>query len=239
MNEWIGAAIAAMVGIVGGGVLRTVAVRAIGKEGRPEALRSSAGALGSLVFSLAVIAGLLVALGIIDPDSLEQLPEDLIAFAPKAISAAVLVIGANIAAAFATAALDRSLAGMPARARRRVTSGVRVALLGAAGLLAAGQLGVNTTVLNLAAAAIFFSVGASFALLSGLGGRDVAAEIAAGRAISRMLHEGDEITIGDRHGVVSKIHPAAIELAHADGTITLVPHSQILDQPIPVRRRSI
>ena len=140
MNEWIGAAIAAMVGIVGGGVLRTVAVRAIGKEGRPEALRSSAGALGSLVFSLAVIAGLLVALGIIDPDSLEQLPEDLIAFAPKAISAAVLVIGANIAAAFATAALDRSLAGMPARARRRVTSGVRVALLGAAGLLAAGQL---------------------------------------------------------------------------------------------------
>lgn len=237
MNVWIGAAIAVVVAVLLGSVLRSILVGQLTKDSRPEPLQASAPALGSFLFSLVVILGLIVALGIVDPDSLEQLPEDVVAFVPKAISAAVIVIGANIAVAFASVGLDRSLVGAPIRTRTRAKLLVRVAFLGAAGLLAAAQLGINTTVLNLAAAALFFSLGGSFALLTGLGGRAVSGEIAAGRVVRRMVDVGDHLVVGDRAGTVSKLHPAAVEVANADGTVTLLPHTAVLEGPVTVRRQ--
>ncbi len=236
MNEWVAAAIALGIALVIGSIARALVARALGGEGRPEALRSSAGAVAGLVFSVFVIAGLLVALGIVDPASLEQLPENIIAFVPKALSAAILLIGGNIAASFATVALSSALKGTPAATQRRVASMAKVAILGAAALLAAGQLGVNTTILNLAAAALFFSIGASFTLLSGLGGRQVSAELAAGRAIRRMISAGDHVAVAGQSGTVAKLHPAAVELVLDDGSTMLVPHSLLLDGPVQLRR---
>ena len=107
---------------------------------------------------------------------------------------------------------------------------------GAATLLAAGQLGVNTTILNLAAAALLFSIGASFTLLSGLGGRQVSAELAAGRAISRMIAAGDQITVAGQSGIVS-MHPTSVELQLADGVSTAgAPLAAARDNPPSIRR---
>lgn len=236
MNEWITAAIAVAVALLVGGVVRAVVARLLSDERRPEALRRSANSLAGLCFSIIVIVGLLVALGIVDPTSLEQLPENLVAFIPKALSAAILVIGGNIAASFAAVALTRVLAGTPAATQRRAGAAAKVAIIGAALLLAAGQLGVNTTILNLAAAALLFSIGASFTLLSGLGGRRVSAELAAGRAISRMIAAGDEITVDGKSGTVVSMHPTSVELQLADGSFLLVPHSMLLETPTSIRR---
>lgn len=236
MNEWMAAAIAVAVAVVLGTVVRSVIANQLGAERRPEPLRASANAVAGLVFSLFVIVGLLVALGIIDPSSLDELPEQVIAFVPKALSAAILLIGGNVAAAFATVALGRALAGTRAATQRRAAATVKVAILGAAALLAAGQLGVNTTILNLAAAALFFSVAASFALLSGLGGRKVSSELAAGRAVRHLVKPGDHVAVGQQAGTVVRVHPTALELALDDGSTALVPHSLFLDAPVRVRR---
>lgn len=237
MNEWIAAGIAIAAGMVLASIARSTVTRSLGKERRPEPLRASATALGGLAFSIILIGGLLVALGIVDPDSLEELPRDLIDFVPKGLSAAILVIGGNVLAAFADVALRRALTGVPASTQRRASSIAKAAILGAAILLAAGQLGVDTTIINLAAAALFFSVGAAFALLSGLGGRQVSGEIAAGRAIRRMLDEGDRISIGECTGVVARLHPAAIELTEDDGTVSLVPNSAVFERSTRIIRR--
>lgn len=239
MNEWVAAAIAVGAGFVLGGIARTIVDRALSKESRPEALRNSASALAGLVFSAVLISGLIVALGIVDPSSLEQMPEDLVAFVPKALSAAILVIGGNVLAAFATVGVRSSLTGAKPAMVRRIATVVKVAILGAACLLAASQLGVDTTILNLAAAALFFSIGAAFALLSGLGGRSVSAEIAAGRAVRRMIGEGDRLEVAGELGIVDAIHPAAIELRRPDGTVSLVPHSIVLGEPTHVMRRPV
>lgn len=236
MNKWTGAAIAIAVAFVLAGIVRRVIVRSLDNEKRSESIRSSAAALGGFAFSLILIVGLLTALGIVDPSSLDQLPEDMIGFIPKALSAAILLIGANIAASFATVAASGALAGTKASVQRRVALAIKVGFMGAAGLLAAAQLGVNTTVLNLAAAALFFSIGASFTLLSGLGGRQVSAELAAGRAVRRMIAEGDHLEVGGQSGTVVSLHPAAIELEDDDGSVLLVPHSVVLENPTRVRR---
>lgn len=95
---------------------------------------------------------------------------------------------------------------------------------------------MNATILNLAAAAQFFSIGATSTLLSCLGGRRASAELAAGRAIRRMIYVGDHVVVAGQSGTVAKLHPAAIELVLDDGTTTLVPHSLVLDGPVSRRR---
>lgn len=236
MNEWMSAGIAVAAALVIGAVARSVASRLLSAEQRPEPLRASADALSGFVFSTVLIIGLVVALGFVDPDSLEELPADIVAFVPKVIAAAVLLIGANIAAAFGGVAINRSLAGVAPASRQRAVGALRAVCLGAGALLAAGQLGVNTTVLNLAAAAALFGLAATFALLSGLGGRRVSSELAAGRVVRRMVSEGDHVRVGELGGIVSRIHPATLELEQADGSLALVPHSRLLDADTTIRR---
>ncbi|MEZ5340757.1 MAG: hypothetical protein R2706_04710 [Acidimicrobiales bacterium] len=84
---------------------------------------------------------------------------------------------------------------------------VKSLVMGLAVLLAVAQLGIDTSVINLGVAAIFFGVAASLTLLVGLGGRDVAEQVASTRAVRRLVHEGDQVTLSDVSGTVLSIHP--------------------------------
>ena len=239
MNEWISAAIALGAGLIVGSIGSRV-VRSQMAKSKIEALRESAAAIAGLVFSGCIIVGLLVALGFVSPDDLDQLPTDLIAFLPKAISAAIVLIGGNIAATFAQTAVAKAVAGSGA-ASRFAPAIVRFAILSAAIILAAAQLGVDTTVINIAVAALLFGVAASLALLTGLGGRQVAGEVAAGRVWRRSLEPGDHIRASnvsgvDVDGVVVDIHPTAIEVEGADATL-FVPNSKLLETVVERKRR--
>jgi small-conductance mechanosensitive channel len=231
MNEWISAAIAVGAGLVLGSIVSRIVRNQLAKS-NVEALRESASPLGGLVFSGFVIVGLLVALGFVSPDDLDRLPSDLIAFLPKAISAAIVAIGGNIAATFAQTAVAKALAGSGAAARF-APSIVKTAIIAAAMILAAAQLGVDTTVINIAVAALLFGLAASLALLTGLGGRHVAGEVAAGRVWRRSLEAGDRIRARgvagvDIDGVVIDIHPTAVEVQGTDSTL-FVPNSKLMD----------
>lgn len=238
MNPWIGAAIAMAVGIVVGTIASRVVAKVLGRS-KVDALRESAAPLAGLALSVGVIVGLLVALGFIAPDELDQLGDDAIAFLPKAIAALVIVIAANVASTFAAAAVARSLAGTGAAARFAPII-TKFALLGGGAIIAAGQTGIDTVVVNIAVAAMLFGVALSLAMLTGLGGRQVAGELAAGRAWRSSLRSGDRIRAvvsgagrGDDApaalvGVVVDVHPTAVEL-DAGGTTVFVPNSRLLD----------
>ena len=231
MNEWISAAIAVGAGLIIGSVVSRIVRNQMAKS-KVAALRESASAIAGLVFSGFIIVGLLVALGFVSPDDLDQLPSDLIAFLPKAISAAIVAIGGNIAGTFAQAAVAKAVAGSGAASRFAPVI-VRFAILTAAMILAAAQLGVDTTVINIAVAALLFGVAASLALLTGLGGRQVAGEVAAGRVWRRSLEAGDRISASDVagvdvNGVVVDIHPTTIEVRAGEATL-FVPNSKLME----------
>lgn len=231
MNEWISAAIAVGAGLIVGSVASRIVRNQMAKS-KIAALRESASAIGGLVFSGFIIAGLLVALGFVSPDDLDQLPSDLIAFLPKAISAAIVAIAGNIAGTFAQTAVAKAVAGSGA-ASRFAPAIVRFAILAAAMILAAAQLGVDTTVINIAVAALLFGIAASLALLTGLGGRHVAGEVAAGRVWRRSLEAGDRISATgvagvDVDGIVVDVHPTAIEVRSGEATL-FVPNSKLME----------
>ncbi len=239
-NDWIIVAAAIGGGLVVGLILSRLAAAIFGGERRPAAIQQVAGPVASLAFAFGLVGGMVVALGRIKPEAVDQLVNDLVAFIPKALTAAIIIIGANVLSSFATTALGAALGRVPETVRVRVLSATRTFILAMAVLLAVPQLGVDTTVINLGVAAIFFGLAASLTLLVGLGGREVASEVASTRAMRRMVNAGDHIEVGagtDRvAGEVKVLHPTAVELVDGEGRTVLVPSSRLLNETLNVRR---
>lgn len=238
MNEWIAAGIAVAAGIVLGSIAGRFTQTTLAKERRPEAIRSVASPLGSLVFSALLIAGLMTALGFVQKEALEQIPEDLVNYLPSVLSAAIVLIGANVIGQLAKTTIERSVARLPGNAARNIPNITRLVIMTFGAILAAAQLGIDTTIINLAVAAVLFSMGLGAALMIGLGSREVAGDVAAGRALKRIVNVGDEIVVDGVEGTVLAVQSVAIEIDAGDGRSILVPNNRVLEKTVTVRRAS-
>lgn len=234
--DWVIVAVALVGGVAAGKIGARIVLRVVGNPRRPAALRQAAAPLSRLALSAGIVAGLIIALGVVSPSALEQLPRDVIAFIPKLLSAAILVILANVLSGFAQAALAPALGGLPAPTQRQAQTAVRVTILTLAVLLAVRQIGIDTTVMNLGVAAVFFGIAGALMLLVALGGRHVATEVASTRVLRRLFREGDMVHAGDAVGRVVAVHPTAVELETADGRTVLVPSSQFVAGTITIDR---
>lgn len=236
MNEWLQVLVAIIGGVVVGLIASRVVYAIIGSAKRPEPIQNVARPLASLAMSFGIVLGLVVALGIIQPDSLDQLRDDAIAFIPKVMTAAIIIIVANVLSSFATTALSQTTGRLPLQTQRLANNIVKGTIVALATLLAVSQLGINTDVVNLGVAAVFFGVAASLTLLIGLGGHGVAREVASTRAIKRLVNQGDTVTVGNNRGVVIAIHPTAIELSTSGGETTLIPSSHLVGESMSIER---
>jgi biotin transporter BioY len=223
-------------GIVLGNILGRVTNHYLSGERQPPPIRDAAKPLSSLVMYGFVIAGLMAALGIVQPDALAEIPKDLIAFLPRVLSAAIIIIGANVVTSFVQAALRPMLGRSSARVQRQVNLVVKALIVGLATVLAVSQIGIDTTIVNIVLGALFFGLAASMTLLVGLGGQAVAKEVASSRAVRRLVSEGDYVTVGTIAGTVVAVRPTAVEIHDAAGSITLVPSSQFVGEPLTVTR---
>ena len=235
-TDWIIVAGAIVGGFAVGAVASRIVSAVVGAPSRPEPIRNVAGALASLAMSVCVVIGLIIALGVVSPSALEQLPRDLIDFVPRLLAAGIIVIVANVLSSFATTALAPALGRMPASVQRSVLRAVRIVIITLAVLLAVRQIGFDTTVINLGVAAIFFGVAGALMLLVALGGREVATEVASTRVLRRLFREGDHIRIADVEGRVLSVHPTAVELQTSTGRTVLVPSSRFVSETITIRR---
>lgn len=235
MNDWIAAGIAVVAGFVGATIAGRVVQSVLSQPSRPKSLRSAAGPVGSLAFSAVLVAGLMTALGFINQQALDDIPNDLVDFLPRLLSAGIVVILANVAAQLVAAAMEGTVARLGAAGRNLPTI-VRGVILGFGAVLASAQLGVDTTVVNIAIAALLFGLALSVALLSGLGGRTVSSEVAAGRAVRRMLTPGDAIELDDVNGTVVSVGSVAVELDTGDGRTAMVPNSRFVGEGFALRR---
>ncbi len=236
MNDWLQVLLAIAGGFIVGLIASRIVHGIVGSSSRPEPIQRAAKPLASLALSFGIVAGLIVALGIVQPDSLDKLRDDAIDFIPKLMTAAIIVIIANVASAFATTAMGQALGRLPIQTQRQAQTVVKVTIVTLASLLAVSQLGVNTDVVNLGVAAVFFGIAASFTLLVGLGGNGVAREVAATRALRRLVSNGDTVTVGDIQGIVVSVHPTAVELSTGDGQTMLIPSSSFVSQTVTIER---
>ena len=229
IEPWIWAVGAVVVGllsgVVGAALVRLAIVK--GREGRLEVM-DAARATSIFVFLFFAAMGVVVAVGVTSPDTLRPIPAQLLRYSPHVLAAGLILI-AGRAMAFAVAGfVNGALADSTTRMRGKLAESVRVVITLAAGVLALRQLGIDTTILNIAIGAMLFGLAAAFALLVGLGGRDLGRELVTGRYLPRMMRVGDEIEVADLHGTVVAMHPASIEVMTDDGACVHVRNTEVL-----------
>lgn len=203
-------------GVVIAGIVAKLARRLLDNPKRPAAQRTLAEPVGSVAFALVLAGFLVAALGVGDKESLRTLPHSLVAFLPKLLVALVILLVGSAMATLAANALGAAIikaTGSPQPAMTRVVRSLLVAVFA---ILAVSQLGVNTHVVDTLVAGMVFGTAAAMALLVGLGGRTIAADLAAGRYLRRIVRVGDRIEVEsaspELRGVVRKIHGATVEL---------------------------
>ncbi|MDH3753772.1 MAG: mechanosensitive ion channel [Acidimicrobiia bacterium] len=236
MADWIWALIAAFAGLIVGASVARVVRGAMAKPNRPRVVRQAAAPAASLVFSVLLVAGLMTALGFVNDEALDQIPEDLVDYLPNALSALIVLIIGNVVATLAATAVDGALSRAGGRAREQLPRVVRLVVLAFAGILAAAQLGVDTTIIDIGVAAVLFSLGLAAALMVGFGSRTVSSEIAAGRALRRVVHNGDHLTLDDISGTVVDVQSVMVELRTDEGRTVLVPNSDVLAGRVVIER---
>lgn len=220
-----------IVGAVAGGVTRRAVLR---RRTRQEVAAPAA----ALVFWVALAIGIAVGAGLLAPDAVRPLPGRLLDYLPRVLVAGLILIVGYAAATVSAAVLSGGLARATGRTRRQAATGLRTAIFIAVALLALGQLGVDTTVLTLAAAALLFGTAAALALLVGLGGRELAREVAAGRYLRRLVRPGDLVETPEHSGRITALHPATTELDTGPAGTIHIPNSLLLRDAVRVNRQA-
>ncbi|MBO0809218.1 MAG: mechanosensitive ion channel, partial [Actinobacteria bacterium] len=190
----------------------------------------------AFVFWVVLAIGIAIGVALLAPAALRPLPSRVLAYMPRLLLAGVLLIVGYAAAAVTNVVLSGGLARATGRTRREAALSLRIVIMTIVLLLALSQLGVDTTILTIAAAALLAGTALALALLAGLGGRDLAREIAAGRYLRRIVRPGDNIATSHVTGRITTLHPATTEI-QTESTGTLhVPHTQLLSEPLRVHR---
>ncbi len=220
-------AIGIMSGLAGAGILMIALTK--GRD-QDSLYRDSARSLAMIWFAVFSTAGIIIAISVVNEDSFEDVPAALRDLVPQLIVAGLIVVVGRALALAAGSYVARTVA-VHGRIRDQAALLVRTTVTAAAVVIAIDQLGVDTTLLQIIGAAVVFGLAAASSLLVGLGGRDMAAEVAAGRYLARVVRPGDHIEVvmaGEAvTGRVAGLHPATIEVALADGSSRHLSNSQV------------
>ena len=112
-----------------------------------------------------------------------------------------------------------------------------VVVVAVTSLVAAGQLGLSTSVLVLLAIILLATVGLVAALALGQGLVPLLGNIAAGRYVQEGIEVGDEISVDGIEGTVEELGHSAIILRSQDGYLYRIPNRTLLEGVVRKRVR--
>jgi small-conductance mechanosensitive channel len=184
----------------------------------------------ALRISLTVVV-VFAALSLLGLQFLSQSLNEGVLFLPKVLAALALVLIGVVLAGFVRERVDRTATqwDLPIPLGP-VCQGVVLAIFI---ITAAAQLTVSIALLMVLVAVLLAAVAAPFALAFGLGGRDVARSLSAGRYVRSAFNEGQVIRVDGIRGTVERIEPSATVLRTEDETIR-VPNHVLIGQTVVI-----
>ena len=203
----------------------------LGYDGGPSRL------LGLVLFWATLLTGLAGALSVLGLASLQQTMDQLVNLSGRALVALVILIAGIMSAGWLSELVAREAASAGLRGSRIFGRVVFAAVLTVSGLVAAGQLGLETSVLVLFAIVLFATIGLVAALALGGGLITLSGNIAAGSYVREGIDVGDEISVGDVEGTVEELGHAAVVLRSEDGYLYRVPNKTLLEGVVKKRAR--
>jgi hypothetical protein len=188
------------------------------------------------VISVAVRISLTVvvvfaALSLLGLQFLSQSLNEGVLFLPKVLAALALVLIGVVLAAFVRDRVDRTATqwDLPIPLGP-VAQGVVLAIFF---ITAAAQLTISTALLMILVAILLAAAAMPFAIAFGLGGREVARSLSAGRYVRAAFDEGQVIRVDDIRGRVERIEPSATVLRTETETIR-VPNHVLIDRTVVI-----
>jgi small-conductance mechanosensitive channel len=151
---------------------------------------------------------------------------------PKIFIAAVLVLGGAVVAGTARQQTERLTYQLDFPVP--VGQIVQVGVLGVFGILAAEEIGISTAVLLVVIAVLLAAVSGTFTLAFGLGSREVARALSAGRYLRHDYRVGQEIAFADIRGRITRIHSTSTLLDAGEGRSIRVPNHLLIDSVVTI-----
>ncbi len=151
---------------------------------------------------------------------------------PKIFIAALLVLGGAVVAGAARQHTER----VTYQLDFPVPTGqiVQIAVLAVFGIIAAAEIGISTAVLLVVIAVLLGAVSGTFTLAFGLGSREVARALSAGRYLRHDYRVGQEIGFGDIRGRITRIHTTNTLLDAGEGRSVRVPNHLLMDSVVTI-----
>jgi small-conductance mechanosensitive channel len=193
---------------------------------------SLAALLGRAVrFGVAVVV-VFAALSLLGLDALEQTLNQAALFLPKLLVAAGLLLAGVVLGALARDRVDRLAHQMdfPVSLGRVA----QVAIVTVFVVTAAAQIAIATGILMVVLGIVLAGAVATFALAFGLGGRDVARELSAGRSLRTLYEPGTSVAFGEVRGEVVDVGAAVTVLRTPQGGRVHVPNAVLLGAVVEV-----
>jgi small-conductance mechanosensitive channel len=194
--------------------------------------------LGTVAFWGVLLAGLAGALSALGLSSLEQTMEGVVNLSGRALISLSILIAGVMSAGWLSQLVAREAESAGLRGSggfRRVVFGF---VLSVAALLAASQLGLETSVLVLLSLVVLATVGLAAALAVGPGLVPLSGNIAAGRYVQEGISVGDEIEVQGIEGRVEELGHASLTLRSEDGYLYRVPNRTLLEAIVRKRAPS-
>ncbi|MGB3632935.1 MAG: mechanosensitive ion channel domain-containing protein [Rubrobacteraceae bacterium] len=195
----------------------------LGYSGGPSQL------LGIVVFWGTILTGVAAALSVLGLASLENTTTQLVNLSGRTLVALVIMLAGIMAAGWLSelAAQKSERAGLRGSNVFRQTIFAIVLIIAA--LLAAAQLGLNTSLLVVIAVSLLATIGLIAALALGQGLVPLSGNVAASRYVQDGVEEGDVISVDGIEGTVEETDYASVTLRAEDGDLYRIPNSVILE----------
>jgi small-conductance mechanosensitive channel len=110
----------------------------------------------------------------------------------------------------------------------------QIIVLAVFGILAAEEIGISTAVLLVVIAVLLAAVSGTFTLAFGLGSRDVARALSAGRYLRHDYRVGQEIGFRDVRGRITRIHSTSTLLDAGGGQSIRVPNHLLIESVVTI-----
>ena len=201
----------------------------LGRAGLRTSLAGLCGAVVRIVLSVVVVFASLTLLGL---EPLSQSLNEAVLFLPKLIVAMVLILAGLVLSGLVRERVDRLTFQMDFPIPLGQLA--QIATLAIFAIMAAAQVGVSAGVLIIVLAILLGAVAATFAIAFGLGGREVARALNAGRFVRGAYDVGQTIEVGDLRGQIVAIEPDATVLGTDGGHRVRVPNHMLLESVVTI-----
>jgi small-conductance mechanosensitive channel len=198
------------------------------RAGLQRSLAGICGAAVRIVLSVIVVFAALTLLGL---EPLSQSLNEAVLFLPNLLAALVLLLAGVVLAGLVRERVDRLTYQMDFPVPLGQLA--QVATLAIFVITAAAQVGVSADILILVIAIILAGVTVTFAIAFGLGGREVARSLNAGRFVRGAFDVGQTIRVGELRGRILAIDPDATVIGTEEGRVR-VPNHMLLESVVTI-----